>query len=146
MRPIHRLFSITLTSIVLSGVTLPTYADLRQEVWLSADEREVILIEMRNFLKGSQQVLEASLEEDMIRVSQTARPLGVKMMKVLPKSLIQKMPVPFAAMFKTLHYGFEEIADMSQSPNGNSKIVLKKLASMQNSCVGCHATYQLKIK
>jgi hypothetical protein len=142
----QRTLLTTLFIMVCTMASTAQAVDTRKAVWLTADEREVVLIEMRNFLRGSQQVLEHSLNEDMKMVERTAKPLGLKMLKNLPKELKEDMPPSFFAMFKTLHYGFAEIADISKSPTANSKVVLQKLANMQKLCVSCHATYQLKVK
>ena len=143
----HSLILQTALTVALCSMVTPSQAeDTRKAIWLSAVEREVLLIEMRNFLRGSQEVLENSVKEDMALVNRTAKPLGTKMLKNLPKEMTDKMPAGFYAMLKTLHYGFAEIADISKSPKAEPKIVLQKLANMQKLCVGCHATYQLKVK
>lgn len=136
------LFGLAFSSMITSVQA----EDTRQVIWLNEVEREVLLIEMRNFLRGSQEVLDFSVKEDMALVHRTAQPLGKKMLKNLPKEMTDKMPKSFYAMLKTLHYGFAEIADISKSPGAESKVVLQKLANMQRLCVGCHANFQLKIK
>ena len=143
----HSLILQTALTVAFCCMVTPSQAeDTRKAIWLSAVEREVLLIEMRNFLRGSQEVLENSIKEDMALVNRTAKPLGTKMLKNLPKEMTDKMPPGFYAMLKTLHYGFAEIADISISPTAEPKVVLQKLANMQKLCVGCHATYQLKVK
>ncbi|BCN93559.1 hypothetical protein THMIRHAM_13440 [Thiomicrorhabdus immobilis] len=141
------LFVQILLGFSFSTMVAPSHAeDTRQAIWLNAVEREVLLIEMRNFLRGSQEVLDYALKDDMALVHRTANPIGTKMLKNLPKEMTDKMPKSFYAMLKTLHYGFAEIADISKSPTAESKVVLQKLANMQKLCVGCHANFQLKIK
>ncbi|MDX1353096.1 MAG: hypothetical protein R3254_08790 [Thiomicrorhabdus sp.] len=120
--------------------------DGREVIFLNETEKAVLLIEMRNFLRGSQEVLDASLREDMQQVHRTAKPLGVKMLKNLPQEMTAKMPKTFYAMLKSLHYGFAEIADVAKRPDTEPKVVMQKLANMQKLCVACHANFQLKIK
>ncbi|WP_040724746.1 hypothetical protein [Thiomicrorhabdus sp. Kp2] len=133
--------------IVFSSLTSKAYAvDGRQVIYLNEAEKAVLLIEMRNFLRGSQEVLENSLQEDMELVHRTAKPLGVKMLKNLPKEMTAKMPKTFYAMLKSLHYGFAEIADVAKKPDTQPKVIMQKLANMQKLCVACHANFQLKIK
>lgn len=120
--------------------------DSRQIIYLNEAEKAVLLIEMRNFLRGSQEVLQHSLNDDLNLVHRTAKPLGVKMLKNLPKEMTDKMPKTFYAMLKSLHYGFAEISDVAKQPDTQPKVIMQKLANMQKLCVACHASYQLKIK
>lgn len=147
MRRYQSLFLKGVLAILLfSTVTTSQAIDTRQTIWLDPVEKEVLLMEMRNFLRGSQEVLDYSLQGDMDLVHRTANPIGTKMLKNLPREMTDKMPKSFYAMLKTLHYGFAEIADISKSSEAQPVVVMQKLASMQKLCVGCHATYQLKVK
>ncbi|WP_029407718.1 hypothetical protein [Thiomicrorhabdus sp. Milos-T2] len=140
------IFLNVVLAITLSSMATTSQAiDTRQAIWLDPVEKEVLLMEMRNFLRGSQEVLDYSLQGDMDLVHRTANPIGTKMLKNLPKEMTNKMPKSFYVMLKTLHYGFAEIADISKSSEAQPVVVMQKLASMQKLCVGCHATYQLKV-
>ncbi|GAB6070079.1 hypothetical protein JCM30760_11760 [Thiomicrorhabdus hydrogeniphila] len=141
--------SVFFTVLILVFVSLSTKAfavDGRQIIYLNEAEKAVLMIEMRNFLRGSQEVLDNSLKGDLTLVHRTAKPLGVKMLRNLPKDMTAKMPKTFYAMLKSLHYGFAEIADVSKRPETEPKVIMQKLANMQKLCVACHANFQLKIK
>lgn len=142
-------FPIFFTALMFIFISLPSKAyavDGRQVIFLSETEKAVLMIEMRNFLRGSQEVLDNSLKGDLTLVHRTAQPLGVKMLRNLPKDMTSKMPKTFYAMLKSLHYGFAEIADVAKRPDTEPKMIMQKLASMQKLCVACHASFQLKIK
>ena len=140
------LFLAVFTFIFLTLSTKAYAVDGRKVIYLNETEKAVLMIEMRNFLRGSQEVLDNSLKGDLTLVHRTAQPLGVKMLKNLPKDMTDKMPKTFYAMLKSLHYGFAEIADVAKRPDTEPKVILQKLANMQKLCVACHANFQLKIK
>jgi len=142
-------FTVIFTALMFVFISLPSKAyavDGRQVIYLSETEKAVLMIEMRNFLRGSQEVLDNSLKGDLALVHRTAHPLGVKMLKNLPKDMTNKMPKTFYAMLKSLHYGFAEISDVAKRPDTKPTVIMRKLANMQKLCVACHANFQLKIK
>lgn len=128
-----------------SGLALAQEADSREVIWLSGAERAALMSEMRLFLSTSQQILEATLAEDMTKVETLARPVGVKLMKDTPASLKDKLPAGFTQLGPQAHLGFENIADEA-SGLGDQTIILQQLADLQKSCVACHAQYQIKVR
>jgi len=119
--------------------------DARTVIWVTAEEKAMLLSEMRSFLVASQKILQASLEGNMDEVEQAAREVGVRMAKATPKGLHQKFPEGFKEMGPKAHMGFEEIADEA-SGLGDREVILEKLADLQKSCIACHAAYQLDVK
>lgn len=139
-----------LTIIATALVSLSVFSqaqatDSREIIWLSAAERSALMEEMRNFLSTSQQILIATLAEDMAQVESVARPMGVKLMKETPQSLTEKLPAGFTKIGPQAHMGFEDIADEAAGI-GDQKIILHRLAELQASCVACHAVYQIKVR
>jgi len=120
-------------------------ADEREVIWVSADEKAVLLTEMRAFLEASQQVLEGSLADDMAVIEGAARSVGMKMMRGTPKALHKKLPSGFTALGPKVHRGFETIADEA-SGMGDREVVLQFLAKLQKTCNGCHAIYRFEVK
>lgn len=141
-------FLMTLLIASLTGTSslaLAQEADSREIIWLSGAERAALMSEMRQFLSTSQQILEASLAEDMKKVEQLARPVGIKLMKDTPASLKDKLPAGFTQLGPQAHLGFENIADEA-SGLGDKTIILQQLADLQKNCVACHAQYQIRVK
>lgn len=120
-------------------------SDDREIIWVSANEKAVLLAEMRSFLEASQQVLEGSLIDDMKVIEQAARSVGMKMMRATPKELHKKMPSGFIALGPKAHRGFEDIADEA-SGMGDREVVLEHLAKLQKTCNGCHSIYRFEVK
>ncbi|VAW47548.1 hypothetical protein MNBD_GAMMA04-1492 [hydrothermal vent metagenome] len=120
-------------------------ADEREVIWVSADEKAVLLSEMRAFLEASQRILEGSLADDMEVIEEAARSVGMKMMRATPKELHKKLPSGFTALGPKAHRGFEAIADEA-SAMGDREMVLQHLAKLQKTCNSCHSIYRFEVK
>lgn len=118
-------------------------SDSRTAIWLSDAERSAILAEMRQFLSASQSILQAALNDDMEQVEQTARAVGLKQARGVPKTLQVKLPQGFTQLGPQVHIGFEEIADEAATM-GDAQVILQRLAAVQKLCIQCHAVYRLE--
>lgn len=130
--------------VLLTAITLPAMsADNRTVIWLDEGEKSLLLSEMRQFLVASQRILEASLKDDMETVKITARQVGIQQMNSTPASLRKKLPKGFKTLGPKIHKGFEDIAYEAETM-GDSTVILKRLAELQQTCISCHAAYQIK--
>lgn len=120
------------------------HADSRNVVWLSADQKSAFLQEMREFMSASQQILEASLADDMTRVEKAAREVGIKMINNTPASLKAKLPPGMMKLGPATHKAFEDIANEAETL-GDKNEILHKLATLQKNCIACHQAYQIKV-
>ncbi len=145
---------LTIKRAILGGVTScflaasmvqTVSADEREIIWVSAEEKSVLLAEMRSFLEATHKILEGSLADDMEVIEQAARPVGVKMMRATPKALHEKLPAGFTAIGPKAHRGFEGIADEAVGM-GDREEVLQQLAELQKTCIQCHNLYRLEVK
>lgn len=118
-------------------------SDSRTAIWLNDAERSAILAEMRQFLSASQSILQAALNDDMEQVEQTARAVGLKQARGVPKTLQAKLPQGFTQLGPQVHIGFEEIADEAATM-GDTQVILQRLAEVQKLCIQCHAIYRLE--
>lgn len=144
-----RLYKTIVLGTLLTFTVLPkmTYAeassDSRTAIWLNDAERSAILAEMRQFLTASQSILQAALNDDMEQVEQTARAVGLKQARAVPKTLQAKLPKGFTKLGPQVHIGFEEIADEAFTM-GDTQVILQRLAAVQKLCIQCHAIYRLE--
>lgn len=67
--------------------------DGRQAVMLTKDERNALLLEMRNWLQNSQAILAAASGKDFDTVIKSARASGMAAEADTPGSLFRKIPV-----------------------------------------------------
>lgn len=131
--------------VLFTIITLPAMsADNRTTIWLNKNEKSLLLSEMRQFLVASQKILAASLKDDMETVKTTARQVGIQQMNATPTSLRKKLPKGFKTLGPKIHRGFEDIAYEAETM-GDSTVILKRLAELQQTCISCHATYQIKL-
>ncbi|MFA6201668.1 MAG: hypothetical protein WC710_00605 [Gallionella sp.] len=115
--------------------------DGRQAVMLTKDERNALLLEMRNWLQNSQAILAAASEKDFDTVIKSARASGMAAETDTPGSLFRKIPVEMKALGFGTRNKFDEIAaDAEQFKDSNHTAA--KLSDAMNNCVACHATYR----
>ena len=142
--------------IVMSGVFISSVVqaespdetaivDDREIIWVTAEEKAVLLSEMRAFLVATHEILEACLAKDIAAVEQAARPVGMKVMKATSKVLHAKFPEGFKTLGPKAHMGFEDIADEAAGL-GDREVVLEHLAKLQKTCIRCHKMYGLEVK
>ncbi len=126
----------------IKGSVAPA-SDGRTAIVLSQGEKDLVLKEMRGFLNAVQTILEAIDEKDMKKVAESAREVGMANMGEVPGSLMRKLPLAFKQLGGPTHKAFDGLA-MEASDLGDANVVIKKLATLMNNCVACHATYRLQ--
>lgn len=119
-----------------------TGADGRTVILLAADERELVLSEMRQFLESVQQITAAVIENDLQRVAQSARLSGSRARQSVPGSLIGKLPLGFKQLGFDTHSKFDVLA-LDAEQLGDREQVLSRLNVLLGNCVACHASYRL---
>ena len=117
--------------------------DGRQAIVLSADEKNLILAEMRTMLGSVQGVVEGIANKDMQRVAQAARQSGSAVAAQVPAGLMGKLPLGFKQLGHTAHQGFDEIVVGAESGEPGD-LMLARLGERLKNCVACHATYRLE--
>lgn len=122
---------------------IPRFNDDRQPITLMEHERAFIRREMRGFLDGIREILDAAAAGDRARVVAAARRAGMNGPESdhIPKSLGPKLPMEFKQLGLATHRGFDQIAqeversDASQAP--------RRVADIMGNCVACHATWRV---
>lgn len=119
--------------------------DERKVLVLSAEERNFVLEEMRGLLMGTRMVIDGLVNNDMKAVATAARPAGMHVMQGMPGSLKTKLPMDFKQLGMSMHGGFDQIA-MDAESVGDSKLVLRQMNTILQTCVACHGTYQIRVE
>jgi len=117
--------------------------DERTAVVLNAEERAMILLEMRQFLTGVQAMTEGLARDDMKAVAQASSVLGMKAAHAVPTPLKAKLPKEFKQFGFAVHSDFDQIA-MDAESLGDMKHAMTQLAGTLNKCVACHNRYQIQ--
>jgi hypothetical protein len=146
-----------ITAILLWVATIAVFAwffirgniapgtDGRDAVVLKADERDLVLREMRGLLTATQGIMEGIVQGDMKQVAQSSRSAGMAVAaKVdVPLSLMAKLPLPFKTLGMSVHQNMDEIAKAAESGKPAAEL-LKMLSDTVSKCVACHAGFQIK--
>lgn len=144
-RVIIGLLLLTVVGLVLKFVVLGrtgAEVDGRTTILLEPSERAVVLNEMRQFLAGIQQMLEAAERNDAAAIAKVARPLGMAAAHAVPAGLAAKLPLEFKTLGHSVHGDFDRIA-MDAEALSDVRLSLRQLGGTMKKCVMCHATYQI---
>jgi hypothetical protein len=144
-RVIIGLLLLTIAGLVLKFVVLGrtgAEVDGRTTILLEPSERAVVLAEMRQFLSGIQQILEAAERNDVPAIAKHARPLGMAAAHAVPAALAAKLPLEFKTLGHSVHQDFDRIA-MDAEAMDDARLALRQLGETMKKCVACHATYQI---
>ncbi|MFO7579274.1 cytochrome c [Nitrosomonas halophila] len=139
------LIATGLLSVMLSASILASDPDTRQTLQLNAMQRHHILSEMRALLQGTQAIIQSLSEEDMAAVAKHARALGTTMPHKGENHLRSVLPEAFMKMGMSVHHGFDQIAAEAESTN-NAGAIQKRLSDTMQTCVACHAAYQIRVE
>lgn len=122
---------------------IPAFVDGRTPIVLTDTERAFIRNEMRGFLAGIQEILEASANGDGKRAAAAGRSIGMNGPEKdhIPKSLAPKLPMEFKQLGLATHRGFDQIADAAERDGGAN--APKQLGLLMQNCVACHGTWRI---
>ncbi len=109
---------------------------------LTKDERNLILDEMREFLKSVQAISQAITEKDMDKVAVFSHKAGMAAEEDTPGSLMQKIPLSMKKMGFGVRGQFDEIS-ASAKETKDPAVARKQLDNLMNTCIACHAIYRL---
>ncbi|MDE2379673.1 hypothetical protein [Bradyrhizobium sp.] len=116
--------------------------DGRTAVLLTADERNLVLAEMRGVLGSVQGIVDGVNAGDMKRVAQAARASGMAAAADVNPALMAKLPLEFKELGLGLHRRFDDIARAADS-GASREQVLTSLGAQLSACIGCHEGYRL---
>lgn len=117
--------------------------DQRKAIMMSEGNREIVLGEMRDFLKNVQQINEGIIENNPEKIIKAAKTSGREVEEQIPQGLIKSLPIDFKRLGFATHDLFDELAD-SVRVNYQPKKTQKQLNRILNNCVTCHQIYQIK--
>ncbi len=115
--------------------------DGRELIHLSADEKDLVLAEMRLFLISVQLITKGISEKDIELVVTQARRSGAAAQAEVPATLAKKLPIQFKKLGRDTHMKFDQIA-MDAEDLGDSEHALSQLSVLLQNCTSCHETYR----
>ena len=131
----------------VQGWTMPG-TDGRMQIVLAPAERDLILGEMRMFLKAVHGMVTGlagqEQEADRTQVEQAARSAGMAMAADVNPALMAKLPLPFKQMGMSIHRDMDALADAVVRKE-NPQQILQRLSSMTARCTTCHDLYRFGV-
>ncbi len=129
----------------IQGATKPG-TDGRTEILLDPSERDLILGEMRQLLKGVDGVVRGLGEPqpDLKQMEGAARAVGIKMAADTSPAIMVKLPLPFKQMGMSIHKDMDALADAIVQKETPQQI-LQRLSSMTARCTTCHDLYRFGV-
>jgi hypothetical protein len=120
-------------------------SDGRTEILLAPAERDQILAEMRQLLKGVDGVVRGLGESQLDRQSMedAARAVGMKMAVDTEPAIIAKLPLPFKQLGMSIHKDMDALADAIVQ-NEMPQQILQRLSSLTARCTACHDMYRFR--
>jgi hypothetical protein len=131
------------TAATMTSTTLHAGKDERNLLALTADQKTAVRAEMRKLLVSVSEILSALNEKNMAGVEAAARKSGMIMVGQVEVSLKEKLTPGFMKLGKSVHVGFDQIADAARDKESQEKII-ELLAQQTNRCTTCHAAFGLR--
>ncbi len=141
---------LLLLAIIIFGLYKFYKGDVRQgndkriAIQLTIDERNLVLKEMRDFLSSVQNIISASVKNDMLSIADSAKKVGNNARQAVPGALMRKLPLTFKKLGFDTHEKFDALALNALSLGDNEQIISNLAVLMQN-CVNCHNLYSLEV-
>jgi len=138
--------TLILGSLLLAGCDSKSAdPDHRIALKLPADERHLVLTEMRNFVIAIQSILDNLAIGNMEKVAEAARAMGMNAANEIPPRVVAKLPKSFKQFAGKVHTTFDMIA-MDAEAFGEKDQTLTQLGTLMKHCVACHAMYQIRVE
>ncbi len=147
-----RMLSVTAIALWLVTIAIAGYffvrgqtqlaPDGRTAVLLAADERNLVLAEMRGMLTTVQGVVDGVNAGDNKRVAEAARASGMAAAADVNPALMARLPLEFKELGLSVHKRFDDIAAAAGSGASREQL-LATLGTQLSACVACHANYRI---
>lgn len=118
--------------------------DLRTPINLTEPEKNLVLWEMRSMLIAVQGITAGLDAGNMNKVAQSATAMGTATAGLIPPETVVKLPQTFQELAGATHSNFDSISIAAKDGETNEMIIMR-LADMLNTCVACHAIYNIKV-
>lgn len=132
---------IIIATLFVRGQTKAS-TDGRKAVVLTAQEHDLVLMEMRAMLQSVQGVVQGLAHDDMTAVAKAARASGMGAAADTSPALMAKLPLEFKQLGLSVHKNWDGLAQLVEHGASEDEI-LTRLNAQLSSCVGCHAGYRL---
>ncbi|PVV05490.1 MAG: hypothetical protein B6D77_19515 [gamma proteobacterium symbiont of Ctena orbiculata] len=119
-------------------------SDDRSAILMPAQERDLVLREMRGFLQAVQAILIAAERENSQGIADAARQVGAVQQQGMPGTLVKRLPAGFKKLGRDTHRRFDQMA-LDAEQLGDTRHSLQQLGALMTNCVSCHASYRIDL-
>lgn len=116
--------------------------DNRTAIHLAANEKDIVLGEMRAVLSAVNQTINALAKDDFKEASISIKKAGAGMAVDINPALMAKLPLEFKKFGMSMHDDFDKFSE-DLNKGMTQKEALTRMGAITNKCVACHATYRL---
>jgi hypothetical protein len=117
-------------------------SDKRKAVALNAEEKDLVLSEMRHLLFTVNGILKAVTANDKLKVIELSKGAGMSMAADVNPILMAKLPIDFKTLGMGTHKEFDKLA-LEVESNYSKDFVIKRLSEITNNCIACHTNFRL---
>ncbi|GIX40528.1 MAG: hypothetical protein KatS3mg129_0261 [Leptospiraceae bacterium] len=119
----------------------------RKIIYLTKEEKEFVLMEMRQLLKSIHNIHTGLYEENYNFAYNSAKKVGMNMVNELQaaeKFILLKLPSEFKQLGFSTHKQFDILAESIK--HKNNKEIQKNLSILTSYCISCHDLYALEVE
>jgi hypothetical protein len=116
--------------------------DKRAAIALPADQRDILLNEMRGMLTGMQTIMDAASKMDVARIRTIAKAQGVGAIAGQDSAFEKLLPQDFRKMEAETRAQFDALSEAVRGFTARDT-TLSYLSRISQGCVGCHGKYKL---
>jgi len=120
-----------------------TGTDGRTAIVLQANERDLVLTEMRGMLSSIQGIMEGANQGDLQSIAKAASSSGMAAAADVNPALMAKLPIEFKQLGLSVHRDMDEITKAAEEGKPVPEL-LKMTSTILTKCVNCHSAWQLK--
>ena len=132
-----------LALFTLSSTSLTAGTEDRTLLALNTAEKAKVRSEMRELLVSVSEIIAALDKKNMAEVEAAARKSGMVMVGQVEVSLKERLTPEFMKLGKSVHVGFDAIADAAKT-GGSQEDIIGLLAEQTNRCTTCHSSFGLQ--
>ncbi len=140
----RRLAAVALLCISTHALALsPTAQDNRIAIMVTAQERNQVLYEMREFLHGLFNMHNALASKDMKAVALSTQPMS-GLLDRLPANVRSNAPEAFTQIAIGMQEALRVIARDART-KGDMSLTQSQMAELMTYCSGCHDTFRFEV-
>lgn len=126
----------------ISGNTVKNPTDSRVAIQVSESNRDFVMLEMRTFLEGIQNIHYGIVTDDYQKIIKNAEQSGMSVEQHVPGELLRSLPLDFKKLGFDTHERFDKIAQLAKEQK-SKELMNQELSGLINNCTSCHKAYKI---